>query len=292
MRIAVIGTGTRSVTLPPHLAGLAHAPVTALLVNPRLSAFALTPYERLVVDLGYVDAMQQAADAGCESILINSFADYGIDAARAAVGMPVVGAGEAAIVAASAHGTRDFAIVTVWPASMAFLYAERLRNVPGGERCVAIRHVSTEAELQRLGSRDGVMERMVRHDAAVIDALLRECEAAVREHGAAAIALGCTCMAPIGPELLARCRVPVYESSRAGFHAAVAAAQAHAALAPGSPGATGAVAPTAARCADATLVPAIVTAWADARPQAQPPAGDCPVCIDATEPDPTPHSVA
>jgi ribosomal protein S11 len=31
------------------------------LVNPRLSLFAATPYERLLVDVGYADAAQQAA---------------------------------------------------------------------------------------------------------------------------------------------------------------------------------------------------------------------------------------
>ena len=43
--------------------------------------FAFTPYERLLVDLGYVDAAQSAAQAACDAILINSFADYGIEAA-------------------------------------------------------------------------------------------------------------------------------------------------------------------------------------------------------------------
>lgn len=276
MRIAVIGSGTRSTALPPHLAALAHSPVAAHIVHPRLSAFAVSPYERLVVQLGYVDAMQQAARDGCEAVMINSFADYGIDAARAALDMPVVGAGEAAIEAASLQGKRPFAIVTVWPPSMAFLYTERLRAVPGGERCVAIHHVSTEAELRRVGSDDGVMERMARHEAEVIDALARECEAAVREHGAEAIALGCTCMAPIGPELASRCRVPVIEASRAGFAAAVAAARGRA---------EGGSRPAGARCGDATLVPAIVGAWASTHATMPAVQGDCPVCIDATDED-------
>ena len=67
MRIAVIGSGTASTDLPPHLADTASAaspPATAALANPRLSAFAYTPYERLVVDLGYVDAIQAAATPG------------------------------------------------------------------------------------------------------------------------------------------------------------------------------------------------------------------------------------
>lgn len=280
MRIAVIGSGTASTDLPPHLADTASAaspPATAALANPRLSAFAFTPYERLVVDLGYVDAIQAAATQGAAAVMINSFADYGLDAARAAVEVPVIGAGAAAIAEASAQGTRPFAIVTVWPRSMAFLYEERLRAAPGGERCVGVRYVSREEELARLGDADGVMQRMARHDAPIIAALLRECEAAVREDGAAAIALGCTCMAPVGPLLEGRCSVPVIEASRAGMHAALAAAAARAA---------GAGEPVPARARNTRLVPAIVSAWqgTDTGAGAEPAPAECPVCIDATEP--------
>ena len=248
MRIAVIGSGTRSESLPPWLGELAAARGgEAFIVNPRLSAFAFTPYELLVIDLGYVDAAQRAAgEPGCGAIVLNSFADYGIDAARAAVAVPVIGAGEATIEAASAAGRHSFAIVTVWPESMGFLYEERLRAVRGGSRCVAIRRISAERELERLGAPDGVMERMARGESAVLQALLRECEAAVSDDGAAAIALGCTCMAPIGPALAAACRVPVYESSRTAVSAAMDAA------------AAGVSAPSP-RARDARLVPGLVT---------------------------------
>ena len=86
MRIAIIGSGTAATDLPPHFAAEAATldPAAApVLVNPRLSAFAFTPYERLVVDLGYVDAVQAAAAQDARAVMINSFADYGIEAARA-----------------------------------------------------------------------------------------------------------------------------------------------------------------------------------------------------------------
>jgi hypothetical protein len=58
MHIAVIGSGTRSDRLPPWLGEQARASgCEARIVNPRLSAFAFTPYERLIVDLGFVDAV-------------------------------------------------------------------------------------------------------------------------------------------------------------------------------------------------------------------------------------------
>ena len=93
MRIAIIGSGTASTALPAHFAAEAavlEPAAVPTLVNPRLSAFAFTPYERLVVDLGYVDAVQAAAAQDAHAIMINSFADYGIEAARLAGVPPAV----------------------------------------------------------------------------------------------------------------------------------------------------------------------------------------------------------
>lgn len=288
--VGVIGSGTASRELPAHLVALADAGSVPRIVNPRLSAFAATPYERLVVDVGYVDAAEAAVAAGCDALFINSMADYGIDAMRAAVGVPVVGAGEAAL----REGGRDrrrFAIVTVWPRSMRFLYDERLRACGLEDRCVAVHHLSGEDELRRLGAEDGVMARMHRGEGGVVARLAELCARAVGEDGAECIVLGCTCMAPIGPAVAAACSVPVIESSRYGYQATVAALR--------DPG-RGEVAKAPARSARVGLVPGLVDAWfaasgastaeapgsaASAAPRLAPPrdGSDCPVCIDATE---------
>ena len=148
MRIAVIGSGTASRELPPHLATLGGAAVQPRIVNPRLSAFAFTPYDELLVDVGYVDAAQSAAAEGCDAIFINSFADYGIEAANAVLDVPVIGAGAATLAAAGAGGA-NFAIVTIWPRSMGFIYQERLRALDLADRCVGVWHVSPEAETRQ-----------------------------------------------------------------------------------------------------------------------------------------------
>jgi allantoin racemase len=275
MRIAVLGSGTNARALPPHLAELATPEATPVLVDPRLTAFALTPYERLVVDLGYVDAAQAAERDGFAAVFIHSFADYGIAAARAALKIPVVGAGEATLLAAAAGGRR-FAIVTVWPASMAHLYDERLRMLGLLDQCAAIHHVSPEAELARVGLDDGVMARMQRRENDIVAKLLAACEGSVRDEGAECIVLGCTCMAPVGPAIAAECSVPVLESSRVGYHAAVAAAAA---------GRHGRSAVAADRRA---LVPSLVDAWLGAGSAgcgtAPRDGSDCPVCIIAPDP--------
>ncbi|MCP5329134.1 MAG: aspartate/glutamate racemase family protein [Steroidobacteraceae bacterium] len=278
MKIGVIGSGTASQELPAHLAVFASADIEPRIVNPRLSVFALTPYERLIVDVGYVDAAQSAAAADCDALFVNSMADYGLEAMRAAVPIPVVGAGEAALREA-ASGGRRFAIVTVWPRSMGFLYDERLRACGLTGQCVAIHHLTGEDELVRLAAEDGVMARMHRGEHAVIAQLAALCAGAVQRDGAECLVLGCTCMAPIGPALAAACTVPVIEASRAGFLAAVEVLR--------DPSRRQA-ASAALRSRRTTLVPGLVDGWfaaARGRPAAPSPAAppvdgsDCPVCI-------------
>jgi allantoin racemase len=221
-RIGVLGSGTAKTELPAHFRERDDAIALALPI--RLSHFARSAYERLLVDVGYVDAAQRGA-ADCDAIFINSFADYGIDAMRAVLAIPVIGAGEASLRLAAESGRR-FAILTVWPQSMRFLYDERLRALQLADRCVAIEHFSPESELTKLGREDGVMERMYRHENSLLAGLRSVCQRLQREHGAEAIVLGCTCMAPIGPALAAASSIPVLESSRVGYDASIALARA------------------------------------------------------------------
>ncbi|MCU0758975.1 MAG: aspartate/glutamate racemase family protein [Steroidobacteraceae bacterium] len=301
VRIGVLGSGTASRELPAHLAAYAGPGLAPVIVNPRLSAFAATPYERLLVDVGYVDAAESAPARGCDALFINSMADYGLDAMRAVVPVPVVGAGEAALREGGRDGRR-FAIVTVWPPSMRFLYDERLRACGLESQCAAVHHLSDEDELARLGAEEGVMARMHRGEGSVVERLAGLCARAARGGGAECIVLGCTCMAPVGPALAAASPVPVVESSRHGFLAAVAAAR--------DPerarDARGAVASTRHG-----LVPSLVDGWfavaarvpAAGAPGAEPGPGraatgreatpprlappsdgsDCPVCVDEPE---------
>lgn len=261
-RIAVLGSGTSRSELPAHFS--THAEVEAWAAPIRLSAFARSDYERLIVDVGYVDAAQNAA-ARSDAIFINSFADYGIDAMRSVLAIPVTGAGEATLTAAARIAQR-FAIVTVWPSSMRFLYQERLRRLDLADRCCAIIHVSPETELERLGREDGVMERMHRGEAGILATLHTACVTAVETHGAECVVLGCTCMAPVGPALAAACRFPVLESSRVGFAASIAAARA------GSQ--------NREPMSRNTLVVSLVDSWTGTTAaQRAPGEPDCPVCL-------------
>jgi allantoin racemase len=252
MRIAVLGSGTAAKTLPPHLAALADATTTVDLINARLVTFPATPYQRLIVDLGYVDAIEQADRAGYDAVVINSFADYGIAAARATTNMLVLGAGEAALGAATELGPR-FSIVTIWPQSMVHLYAERLQALHVTNNCVRIRHVGQESDLTTLGHDDSVMAKLQRQADDILQRVTAQCRAAIENDDIQSVVLGCTCMAPIAARLAAELRFPVLEGSR------LALTRAKSLLADAKPRSAQSLGPGRA----GTLIGDIVDAWVD-----------------------------
>lgn len=186
------------------------------LVELRRRVFARNPARKVLTDLLTADAAATALCEGADGVFIDSFADYGIDAIRSLTDRPVVGAGEAALRHA-ASALDSFAIVTVWPESLRFLYDERLRAVPEAARaCTGVRHVFPEDELDLVGSSASVRARMVRHEHSVVADLLDACRQAVAETGAAGVLLGCTCMAPVADELAGQCDFPVLDPARLG----------------------------------------------------------------------------
>jgi allantoin racemase len=186
----------------------------------RVPGFARNPYDHLFVEIAHIDAAERAEVAGCDGIFIDTFADYGIDRIRHTVAIPVFGAGEVGIAAASA-GERRFSIVTVWPESLAFIYRERLIACAGGHLCAGVHYFSAETELELLNTDAGIAQRMVAREGSLVDQLAQACRRAVDEDGSEAVLCGCTCMSPIGELLAERCVFPVVECSRVGQAAAM-----------------------------------------------------------------------
>jgi allantoin racemase len=262
VRIAVLGLLDLT-----HLAEHAPEGVELALYPPRIAAFPHTPYDRLFVDLAHVDAAERAVADGVDAILIDSTCDWGIEAIRAAVDVPVVGAGEVGIAEASAGG-RPFSIVTVWPPALDFLYAERLRMVPGGDQCVGIRYASRDDELHKLGTDDSVIARMDRREASILERLVDECRRSVAEDGAEAVLLGCTCMAKSAPLIRERFTdAPLVESARSALKVALDTVPAR-----------------RNRTAIAGCVPQLISSWIEGAPPSQLPAAeDCEVCVEVDD---------
>ncbi|MCB1004720.1 MAG: aspartate/glutamate racemase family protein [Acidimicrobiales bacterium] len=197
--------------------------VATRLYDLRFRVLARTPYEHLFTELGTLETAERALADGCDVLYVDTFGDYAVDRIRALTSRPVVGAGEASIRhAAAVHAS--YSIVTVWPASMAYLYDERLSSTPGGRSCRGLHHLSEDDELDRVGRRDGVKARMGRHEDQVVEALADLCRRALEADRTEAVLLGCTCMSPVAPRLRALLDVPVLDPSAIGLAAAHEAA--------------------------------------------------------------------
>lgn len=225
MKIAIYGSGVpTSVGRPPaHLLDLVRAGEELAVVPLRGGAFPYGPADHLFVQLAHVDAAVRAAADGADAICIDTFGEYGLDAARAAVDVPVVGAAEAAFAAANVVGRR-FEIVTVWPESFAWLYAERLRRHQAESRCTGVTYVGSKSGGSAIERVDAVRTDLQLDRPGLLARTLECCRAAVAR-GADTIVLGCTCMGPMYAALAAGLDVPVVCASRAAYTASVAAAR-------------------------------------------------------------------
>lgn len=198
--------------------------VTITLHQLRLRVFPRNAYDHLFTELGTVAAGEAALTGGCDGIYIDTFGDYGLERLRAVTDLPVVGAGEASI-AAAADRLGRYSIVTVWPASMGYLYDDRLSRAPGGERCAGVHHLTDAAELDRVGTDQGVKARLRRSDEVLLDELAALARSAVARDGSAGVLLGCTCMSTVADGLAATTGLEVMDPSRVGLEAALAALQ-------------------------------------------------------------------
>lgn len=220
-RIAVLGTGFRptgSQTAPKEIAAIAGGGFLPELVEPRFGAFPRTPYDRGLAAIGNIDAGIAAAANGFSAIFLNTFGDYGIVELRSALHIPVIGAGEAAMVLASTLGRR-FAIVTVWPRSMNFIYEERIVACAMGDRCAGIVNILEDDDIvaTERGDPDDPVTAMRAGSTTIVDRIVAGAEGILARGDIDTIILGCTCMAPIGQTVAARLAVPVIEAMTAGY---------------------------------------------------------------------------
>ncbi len=275
MRIAVYGSGVAAAPgrPPSHLVPLLGADDALEVVPLRATEFPHDPARLVVVELLHLDAALRARDAAPDAVFVDTFGEYALDAARAVLDVPVVGAAEAAFDRAAAQGGR-FAIVTVWPRSLDWLYRDRLRRHDATARCSGVWYVGAAV--------DAVRAELRRADEALAARTLAACRAAV-DSGARSIVLGCTCMAPMAAALAASLPVPVICASRSGL--ALALERGRDAARSRDP-ATATPAASAATDALAARIGAAVAALGAASAAPQPvdpsaalPATDCPVCI-------------
>jgi allantoin racemase len=218
-RIAVIGTGftaTGENQAPPQIQAVVAEGFQAELVEPRTGPFPRSQYDRFLTALGIIDAGIAAANNGAAGIFINTFGDYGLSELRSALSIPVIGAGQSALAMASTLGRR-FAIVSIWPRALGFIFEDRIAECGMQARCAEIVHVLADD----MADMSGVMMKVGQMRAGqdqIIAAIVSAAQGAI-QRGADTIVLGCTCMAPIAGRLARELPVPVVDPMTTGYKA-------------------------------------------------------------------------
>ena len=175
------------------------------IARPETKIVAVNPLEGPASIQGYHDmalCVPQLLDEisrhkGVDGIVIACFDDTGLDAARCAVEVPVIGIGEAAFRAASLLSCK-FSVVTTLRRSVPALEAN-LVKYGLDRRCARVR-----------ASEVPVLE-LERDDPATIKRIEAEIRCALKEDGAEAIVLGCSGMADLAKRLSKGFGVPVLE---------------------------------------------------------------------------------
>lgn len=223
MKIGLLtASGGPDTPVPPHLLS-AVGPETQLANYPvRLATFAYSPAEFLIQEVNFVEAGLRAAADGCDRLVYVSVADYGIQALRALVDVPVIGAGEATYSGLAASGTA-FSIVTVWPESTNFVHDDLTRRHGAAELRRNTHNISREAVIAGPDRPDAFIARMQAGEEATFDAVMAACHAASLQDNASTIVLGCTCMSPIAARIAAKAPLPVIDPFVAALKHAEAA---------------------------------------------------------------------
>jgi allantoin racemase len=200
--------------LPPSFGDSYAVPAAAVALGFSSEIFPLSAeisfvndLDRAITGLIYVEAGIRAQSAGYAAVFINSVGDYGIRELRAALSIPVVGAGQASFQAAG--GLADqFGVLTVWPKVTGAMYARLISDYGFAGQCVGVRHIAENEELADMGEENGLVSEMRDLRTAALDRLERGGHDLLQQ-GADVIVLGCTCMSPVADELSRRLDCPV-----------------------------------------------------------------------------------
>ena len=154
-KLAILGTGdapTPDPTIPEPIRAAARH-FEPVLVGVPGAVFPDSPASRETCARAYLQAGSHAVRDGYAGVYINTVGDYGLAELRKACGIPVTGAGEGAIRTAQRSGRR-FAIVTIWPPALRFIYDAVLDDAQAVADCVAIHHLSDDPDLATLDRPD------------------------------------------------------------------------------------------------------------------------------------------
>ena len=218
-KIAVIGTGFRiigSKTPPKEILNIKGDNFEAILVETDLPSFPVNEINRQISEIAIVEAGLRASHKKFDGIFINTVGDYGLNSLRSALAIPVVGAGQSSMYTAMQLG-KKFAIVSIWPPKLKFIYENLLNIYQVSSKCVSIRFISEDNELDNLSNEKNFVTEMREGESVQKERIINECNKAINKDGADIILLGCTCMSPISEDISNNISVPVLNPMTVGY---------------------------------------------------------------------------
>lgn len=216
-RITIIGTGfspSGGTTPPVEIANIVSDGFSATLIETESSEFPSTPEKRAIVEQAYLETGLRAVANGCDALYINTVGDYGLEALRNELTVPVIGAGETSAKTASLLADK-FSIVTIWPESMDFIYRDLLASTHTINQCQNILHLSENDDLNSLANETNFVTELRGCSLASYQRLQQAINDAIND-GSGCIITGCTCMAPAAITL-EQGSVPVLEPMTLGY---------------------------------------------------------------------------
>jgi allantoin racemase len=216
MKIALLvskGQRNRGYGVPPHL--ICNGYETEV-VETSLAVFPYTQIDHKLMEISTIEGGLQAAQSGFDAIFINTVGDYGLEALRSAMRIPVVGAGQATMLTAASLGRR-FSIVTIWPPALHYIYENLLALYGLRDKCASILHVTSDSHLAELDKDENFVMQMRRGEKHMLTPIVEACKRAFREDGADTVMLGCTCMAPIAGTIAGEFESPVLDPLSVGY---------------------------------------------------------------------------
>jgi allantoin racemase len=173
--------------------------------NPTLPESTEYYNRRMLYVPKIVEAVREAEHEGYDAVLLDCFLNPGLEEAREAVKIPVVGAGQASMLLASTLG-HSFAVVST--ISNGIVPAKDLAKLYGVyDKVVSWRSAEISVQEMHKISEDEIIE-----------AIFKEAKEAVERDGAEVVVLGCSGIPSI--DLQEKLGVPVIDSGIVGFKTA------------------------------------------------------------------------
>jgi allantoin racemase len=201
MRIVIVNPNTTHAMTATIAAAARQAasPITEIIaVQPSSGPVSIEGvYDGALAVPGVIEEIRRAEASGAAACVIACFDDTGLDAARSAAIVPVIGIGEAAFHVASLVASR-FTVITTLARSVPII--ERNLAISGlAARCARVR----ATDIPVLALEDPASNACAR--------ISNMIEIAIRDDRADGIVLGCAGMANLAADLSAAHRLPVIE---------------------------------------------------------------------------------